>query len=122
MHDSQIAPLGRSVAGFFPQFADGGFQYFLPRIDLAGGQFEEHLPHRVAVLAFEEQLAIIEHGNDHHGTGMDNVLPHPLMGIRQAHLVAPHVKQAAPPDLFGTQGFLDEMGIGLRLAFQVGLR
>ena len=94
-----MAPLGRSVSRFFPQLPGGGVEDFLTRIDLTGGEFDEGTVQGIAMLAHKEQMAIVEHGDDHSRSLMFHVLAQAFLTIRQAHPITANVKQLAAKNL-----------------------
>ena len=62
---------------------------------------------RVAVLTFQQQVAVVEHRNDDDGAGMDDVFARRFLPIGQAHAVAFDMQQAALED-----GFAGQFGFG----------
>jgi len=80
------------------------------RVDLAGGNFEEHTAQRVAILAFEEQLAVVEQRDDHHGTRVLHIFAHRLVTVGQADLVGEHLEQFAVENLLAGEGVFHKVG------------
>ncbi len=96
------------VAGFLFQFALRAGEVVLAGVDLAGRQFDEIAVQRVAVLAFQQQVAVVEHRDDDDGAGMDDVFARRFLAIGQAHAVAFDVHQPALEDGFAGQfGFCE---------------
>jgi hypothetical protein len=58
-------------------------------VDLAGGEFDEDAPQRIAELALEQELAVVQPGDHHHRAGMGDPFANGLVPVRQAHRVAP---------------------------------
>src|SRR5690606_42146873 len=74
MHHAEVFPRASDVAGLLAQLALRAREDRLAGIDLAGGQFEEGAPQRVAELALEHQPAVGQAGDDDHRAGVADVL------------------------------------------------
>jgi len=73
MHHAKVFPFTGNVARFFLQFTPGRIDDGFTMIDLAGRQFEKDPTQRIAVLALEQQIAIVQERQDDNSTGMNNV-------------------------------------------------
>ena len=81
------------------------------RIDLAGRQFEEDAAQGIAELPFEQQLAVVEVGKNHHRAGMNDVFAQRLLAVGQAHPVLADFEQSASEYCFGFDFGFDEVAI-----------
>jgi hypothetical protein len=50
---------------------------------------------RIAELALEQQLAVVQRGDDDHRAGMGDPFAHRLVAIVQAHLITAYLEQRA---------------------------
>ncbi|ODU00584.1 MAG: hypothetical protein ABS89_08740 [Thiobacillus sp. SCN 63-1177] len=105
-----FAPLARGVAGFLFQFPLRTGEVILAGIDLAGRQFDEIAVQRIAVLAFQQQVAVVEYRNDDNGAGMDDVLAGRFAAVGQAHAVALDVHQPSLEDGLALQSGFGKVG------------
>jgi hypothetical protein len=111
MQDTEIAPIARTVPGFFEQLADCCGENLFTGIDLAGRQLKEGTAQRIAVLTLEKQPPIALLGNDHDGTGMNDVFTHTFVAVRQRYPVKAHVKQLALENLRAVELCFVEMRV-----------
>lgn len=108
----QVGPLQRLVAGFLQQFPPRGYRMRLAGVDLARGEFKKVLMQRIAELALHQHGVFIEHRQDDHGTGMDNVLAQCRLPVRKTYVVLAHLEQLAVIDELRIESSLSEIAHG----------
>ncbi len=109
MQHAGIGPFGSAVAGFFEQLALAADERRLVRVELASREFEHHAFERIAVLALQQQAAVVEQRHDHHGAGVVDELARGFAAIGQAHTVAADLEEIAFVDRRGFQPRLDQV-------------
>src|SRR5207245_1393606 len=99
-------------ACFLRQLSHGASQPRFAWVDLAGRKLEHHARQWIAVLALHHEAAVVEHGHDHHCTGMHDVFTRGRGPVGQAHMVAANVEQLAQKHLLGVDGLFAQMYVG----------
>jgi hypothetical protein len=77
-----MAPLARHVASLLLELPLRGGEPVLAGIELARRQFEDLLPQRIAVLALDQRIAVLEQRQDHGGARVVHILAHGLLAVR----------------------------------------
>ena len=111
MHDPEILPVRRNVAGFLEQLAFCGIDNRFPGIDFPGRQFEKHTTQGIAELSLENQVAVIKKGENDDRPRMDDVLADRFLAIGKADAVLANFQQRPLEDGFGGDFRLDKVGI-----------
>jgi hypothetical protein len=111
VHHAEVTPFCRAETGLFEQLTIGGGKNVFAGINLAGRQLKERTAERITILAHEEELAIIEFGDDGHRPLVSHVFPQALLTIRQQNPVTAQIQQPAAEDLRALEGLFVEMWI-----------
>ena len=91
----QVYPFVCDITCFFQQFALRGEQNVFAMVYLACGDFDE-LPLRcIAILAFHDQLAVIQQRQDGYRAGMGDVFTRADAAIRHACIIFAHLEKIA---------------------------
>ena len=83
------------VAGFFGEFAAGGGYRLFTAVDAAGYQLPQVLGGGVAVLADEQDAAVVENGEDYYGARVDDNVASDFQAAGFDEVVAADVKDRA---------------------------
>lgn len=98
-------PAARGVAGFFEEFALRAEERQLARLDASGDEFPKIASHGMAILADEEQTAVVEDGKDDDGAVVDDEVAGGADSAGLDDRVAPDAEDAAAEESLGGDDF-----------------
>ena len=108
----EVRPLLGGIAGLLAQLApDRRKAVLVRRVELAGGDLQDHFIEGIAVLPLHDDLVVVRHGNDADRADVPDDLAHGLAAVGKGHHVPPHMQDDAVEDVFGGRLFFGKPGI-----------
>ena len=98
-------PAARGVAGLFEEFSFRAGERMLAGFDAAGDEFPEIASYGMAILADEEQAAVVEDGKDDDGAVVDDEVARGADAAGLDDRVAANAEDAAAEESFGGNDF-----------------
>ena len=112
MEIADLRPLVGGVAGLLHQLAlSGGEAVLVGGVELAGGDLEDHPVQRIAVLALDDDLVVLRHGDDADRADVADDFADGGVAVGQPHLITDDVQDHAVEDLLGRDLLFKEPGL-----------
>ena len=109
MKNPSTGPVRRYKTGFFEQFALCAQPTVLARLQFASRKLNHGSVQGVTVLALHNHPAIVKQRNDHHRTGVHDILSDSLCTVRKRYLISFDMKKMPLIHRLGVQGALKQM-------------